>query len=195
MDGLRIEPVTGGNVGDLDDLFARGDPRTCQCTWMRFTNADYRVLDTAAKRAAHQEAVRAAEADGRAAGLIAYRDERVVGWVSFDDRTSFGRVVDSRLLRPADHRPAWSIVCFVVAPSERGRGLAGVLLDRAVDYAAEHGASLLEAYPVEHGPDSPAASLWHGTVSMFERSGFTTVDVRRHNRTSKPRPIMQRNLS
>lgn len=196
-DDLRIEPVTTANVDDLDELFARGDPRTCQCVWMRAANAEFRRLDTDAKRTRHHDAVAAAEGAGHAAGLIAYRGDRAVGWVSFDHRDAFERVTRSRLLKPADDpaatdAPVWSIVCFVVAASERGRGLAGRLLDRAVAYAADHGATLLEAYPVEPGPTSSSASLWHGTVSMFERAGFTTVDVRRHNRTSPPRPIMQR---
>jgi GNAT superfamily N-acetyltransferase len=194
-DDLRIVPATPANAADLDELFRHGDPRSCQCTWMRFTNAEYKHLDQAAKRAAHHEAIAEAEAAGRAAGLIAYRGERAVGWVSFDERDHYDRVVGSKLLQPIDDLPAWSIVCFVVAPGARRRGVANLLLDHAVAYAADHGATLLESYPVDPGPKSSAASLWRGTVSMFERAGFTTVDVRRSNRSTPPRPIMRRPLT
>jgi GNAT superfamily N-acetyltransferase len=194
-DDLRIVPATSANASDLDELFRHGDARSCQCAWMRFTNADYRRLDQAAKRAANHDAIADAEAAGRAAGLIAYVGDRAVGWVSFDERERYDRVMGSKLLRPADDVPAWSIVCFVVAAGSRRQGLADLLLDHAVRYAAEHGATLLESYPVEPGPKSSAATLWHGTVSMFERAGFTTVDVRRFNRATPPRPIMRRPLS
>jgi GNAT superfamily N-acetyltransferase len=193
-DDLRIVPATSANATDLDELFRHGDARSCQCTWMRFTNADYRHLDQAAKRAAHHEAIAAAETAGRAAGLIAYRGDRAVGWVSFDERDRFDRVVGSKLLEPADNVPAWSIVCFVVAADARRQGVANLLLDHAVAYAADHGAKLLESYPVEPGPKPSSASLWRGTVSMFERAGFTTVEVRRFNRSTPPRPIMRRPL-
>lgn len=192
MDELRIEPATAENASDLDELFARGDPRSCHCAWMRFPNSEYRHLDTAAKRAANHEAIATAEGEGRAAGLIAYRGDRAVGWVNFDERERYGRITGSALLRPSDEVPAWSIVCFVVAPGERGKGLAGELLDAAVEYAAAHGATVLEGYPVEAEPSKSSNSLWHGTVSMFERAGFTTVEVRRHNRATKPRPIVRR---
>jgi hypothetical protein len=50
------------------------------------------------------------------------------------------------------------------------------LLDAAVEYAAQHGARLLEAYPVDTGGRRlPAASAYKGTVEMFERAGFRVV--------------------
>ena len=68
----------------------------------------------------------------------------------------------------------WSIVCFVVGRRARGRGVAAALLDAAIDYARDHGATTLEAYPVEvpAGRRIPSANVYHGTLSMFERAGF-----------------------
>ena len=67
----------------------------------------------------------------------------------------------------------------------RGRGVAAALLDAAVAYAREHGATTLEAYPVDAGDGRiPAANAYHGTLGMFERAGFQVVERRQYNATS-----------
>ena len=90
--------------------------------------------------------------------------------------------------------PVWSIVCFVVGRRSRGRGVARALLAAGVDYAREHGASLLEAYPVDLGDaGAAAANLYPGTLPMFERAGFRVVARRQWNR-SAVHPIVRLDL-
>lgn len=198
IDPIRIEPVTLDNRDDLDELFARGDPRFCQCAYLRVTNAEWRKSTQASNRDVHRQAIADAVDAGRSAGLIAYDDRdgedgAPIGWVSFDPREQFPRLEQSKVLGPVDDKPVWSIVCFVIAARARRQGLAGRLLDAAVDYARDHGVRLLEAYPVATtGEKRSSSDLWHGTTSMFERAGFTTVEVRRHNKASPPRPIMRK---
>jgi GNAT superfamily N-acetyltransferase len=192
----RIEAVTPANAADLDVLFATGDPRSCQCAYVRLSNAAWSASTPAANRDVHRAAIAAAAADGRAAGLIAYDGDGPVGWVSFDRREAYGRLSSSKLLRPVDERPVWSVVCFVVAARARRGGLAGRLLDAAIAYAREHGVTRLEAYPVDTSTRAkrPSAELWRGTTTMFERARFTTVEVRRQSAAAPPRPIMRRTL-
>lgn len=199
IEHVHIEPVTVDNRDDLDELFAHGDARFCQCAYLRLTNADWRQSTPASNREVHRRAIAEAADAGRAAGLIAYDGSEpgarsAIGWVSFGDRAEFARLQASAVLRPIDDKPVWSIVCFVVAARARRQGLAGRLLDAAIDFARDHGARLLEAYPVDTstGRKRSSGDLYRGTVSMFERAGFTTVEVRRHNRTSAPRPIMRK---
>ena len=124
---------------------------------------------------------------------MAYRDGEPVGWVSVGPRDDYARLQHSKVLGPVDDKPVWSIVCFVVARAARGQGVARALLDAAVDYAREHGATLLEAYPVEtDGERVPAANAFKGTLGMFERAGFEVVERRRANSVSAPRPIVRR---
>ncbi len=196
--GLRIEPVSPDNAADLDALFATGDPRFCQCAFMRLSNAEWSASTPSDNRAVHHRSIAEAAADGRAAGLIAYRDGAPVGWVSFDQRQAYGRLTASRLLRPVDDKPVWSVVCFVVATAARREGVAEALLAATVDHARANGVRLLESYPVDTSTPGrsrrSAADLWRGTVPMFERAGFTTVDVRRQSASSPPRPIMRRTV-
>src|SRR5918997_1389614 len=97
---LRIVPITPARLGDLDTLFARGDPRTCQCAYLRLTHADYAHTSPAEHRDVHHRAVRRAARAKRAAGLIAYDDGAPVGWVSFGPREEFARIVASPVPQP-----------------------------------------------------------------------------------------------
>jgi GNAT superfamily N-acetyltransferase len=131
-----------------------------------------------------------------APGLVGYLDDRAVGWVSLAPREDYGRLTTSKVLRPVDDKPVWSIVCFVVSRHARRQGVGHTLLRAAIEYAHDHGATMLEAYPVsaERGR-VPAADAYHGTQSMFERAGFSVVEVRQWNATSPKRPIMRLDLS
>ena len=142
-----------------------------------------------------ERAVEEGKRRSRAPGLIAYRDGDAVGWVSFAPREEFDRLEHSTVLKRVDDRPVWSIVCFVVGRTARRQAIADALLLGAVDYARDHGATMLEAYPVETGGQRVAsANLYHGTLSMFERAGFRVVERRRAPGATTERPIVRRGL-
>lgn len=193
---LDVLPLTRDRLPDLAALFGQGgDPKRCWCSFFRLRNADVRMATPEANRAVLEEAVDVTTTKSRAPGLIAYRDGEPVGWVSVGPRDDYARLQHSRVLAPIDDRPVWSIVCFVVARSARRQGVARALLDAAIEYAAQHGATLLEAYPVDTDAGRvPAANAYKGTVGMFERAGFSVAARRQANRTSTPRPIVRRQL-
>jgi GNAT superfamily N-acetyltransferase len=191
---LDIQPLTPDRLPDLAALFGQGgDPKWCWCAFFRIRQVDFATATAHSNRAVLEGAVESTAAEGRAPGLIAYRDGQPVGWVSLGPREDYARLQHSRVLAPIDDRPVWSIVCFVVARRARKQGIANALLDAAVAYAAEHGATLLEAYPADtHGERIPSASAYRGTMSMFERAGFGVAATRRANRASPARPIVRR---
>jgi len=159
--------------------------------WFRKPNSNWSTSTPEENRAGLEELAAAALAPG----LVAYRVDRAVGWVSLAPRADYDRLSRARVLAPVDDKPVWSIVCFVVSRKARGQGVANELLNAAITFAREHGATTLEAYPVatERGRVS-AAGAFHGAQSMFERAGFTVVEVRRANATSPARPIMRLEL-
>jgi GNAT superfamily N-acetyltransferase len=192
---LRIVPVTAARLDDLDELFARGYPRTCQCAYLRLTHRDYAQTSPADRRSEHDKAIRRASRQGRAAGMIAYDEAGPVGWVSFSPREEYPRLVASRVLQPVDDQEVTSVVCFVIAPRARRQGVAAALLDAVIDYAAEHGIGLLEGYPVDHGTERRAgADLWQGPRRLFEAAGFTVVTTRQANAAAYPHLIMRRTV-
>ncbi len=196
MSDLEIHPLTAERFADAATLFGQGgDPKWCWCSYYRLRGVDFSSGSRASNRAVLEGAVRTTAAEGRAPGLLAYRDGTVVGWVSVGPREDYERLVHSKVLRPIDDRPAWSIVCFVVSRAARGAGVATALLEAAIDYARAHGATLVESYPIDtEGRRVSAAQAYKGTVGMFEREGFEVVTRRQFNRTTPVRPIMRRDL-
>jgi GNAT superfamily N-acetyltransferase len=191
---LEIQPLTPERLPDLAALFDQGgDPKYCWCAWYRVRGMDFATATAAGNRRVLEGAVEATRVEDREPGLVAYRDGVPVGWVSVGPRDDYARLQHSKVLGPVDDKPVWSVVCFVVARAARGQGIARALLDAAVDYARAHGATLLEAYPVEtDGERVPAADAFKGTLGMFERAGFEVVERRRANSVSAPRPIVRR---
>jgi hypothetical protein len=59
------------------------------------------------------------------------------------------------------------------------------LLAAAVCFARDHGAQVVEGYPVD-GPRKGSTDLYTGTMSQFTRAGFTEVA-----RRSPDRPIVR----
>lgn len=192
---LAIHPLTPARLSDLATLFGQGgDPKWCWCAYFRVRGMSWSNSTPRRNRAVLESAVkRGAATDGRAPGLVAYRDGEAVGWVGLAPRDEYERLAHSTVLAPLDERPVWSIVCFVVGRTARGKGVADALLAAAVDYARDHGATLLEAYPVDtSGGRVPSANAYHGTLSMFERAGFRVVARRQATPSSKARPIVRR---
>jgi ribosomal protein S18 acetylase RimI-like enzyme len=197
MPELTIVPLTAARVADLATLFDQGgDPKWCWCTYYRIRGRSWSNSTPADNRALLSELADREVADGAIApGLVAYGDGRVVGWVSLGPREDYERLAYSKVLAPIDDRPVWSIVCFVVGRRSRGKGIAGALLDAAIDHARASGATTLEAYPTDTDGDRvPAANLFKGTLSMFLRAGFRVVARRQANATSAPRPIVRLEL-
>ena len=188
-------PLAPDRLGDLGALFGQGgDPRWCWCSYHRGGSTEARRDDRIpTNRAVLEKATAASAADGRGPGLIAYRDGEAVGWVAMAPREELARLERSTVLRRVDDQPVWSITCFVVGKRHRGQGIAAALLEAAIAYAAEHGATLLEAYPFDsRGERIQAAYAYRGALSMFEQAGFEVVARRRFNRTSPEWSIVRR---
>jgi GNAT superfamily N-acetyltransferase len=128
--------------------------------------------------------------------VLAWLAGEPAGWAAVAPRAAYPRVLASRVLAAAggdDGDPGvWALTCFVVRASLRRRGVAGALLDGAVDLAREHGARVVEAYPVDVAAKAGASSseLYHGTLSMFAAAGFTEVA-----RSGTARPVVRLGLA
>jgi GNAT superfamily N-acetyltransferase len=187
--GLDIRPLTPDRFADLAALFEEGgDPKWCWCVYFRFRGRDW----TNATSRENREALEDLTHRDLAPGLVAYRDDRAVGWVSLAPREDYERLAYSKVLAPVDDTPVWSIVCFVVSRRVRGQGVAAALLDAAIEFARAHGATTLEAYPVDSGAGRvPAANAFGGPLAMFEKAGFTVVVRRQWSATTPVRPIVR----
>jgi GNAT superfamily N-acetyltransferase len=191
---MDIQPLTPDRIADLATLFDQGgDPKWCWCAYFRVRGRDWTNSTAAENREVLATAAAEGEGGDHAPGLVAYADGAVVGWVSVGPREDYERLAFSKVLAPLDDVPVWSIVCFVVGRRSRGQGVAAQLLAAAIDYARDHGATTLEAYPLDvpEGSRIPSANAYHGTLAMFEKAGFTVVERRQWNASSPVRPIVR----
>lgn len=167
---MRIEPLTAERWDDLVALFGpSGAYSGCWCTWWRLSSKEFDAVGAEARR----ERLRARAGQEPPPGLLAYgvNDPGAVGWVSVAPVEEFPRILRSRTIGPGDPTGVWSINCFFIGKAARGQGVATALLEAAVSFAEQHGATAVEAYPVDpEGRRAP--ELYTGTVDQFRRVGF-----------------------
>ena len=100
-------------------------------------------------------------------GLLAYQGGKVVGWCNAAPRALL-RALDSEPI--ANPHQVGTIVCFLVAPSARGRGVATALLSAACQHLREQGLVSVEANP--RLGTTEAAENHFGPLAMYLAAGF-----------------------
>ena len=128
-------------------------------------------------------------------GVLAYLDARPVAWCNIGPRSDIPRLVHSRLIRPVDDSPVWSIICLVVRSGHRKQGVTAPLIAGAIDYARSRGAPAVEAYPVEPEGRMDTTMAFVGTRSMFAKAGFEVVGTTGAVASGMPRIVMRRTLA
>jgi GNAT superfamily N-acetyltransferase len=195
MPDIEIVPATAALWPALADLFsAGGDPKWCWCQYWRKPGSNWSNTTPDDNR---RDLRALLDATSLAPGLVALEDGRAIGWVGLGPREAFPRLARSRTLPQLPGEAVWSVNCFVVARAARRRGVAVALLRAAVDYAEEHGAKIVEGYPVDtSGGRIPSASVYTGTTGMFERAGFEEAAPTTSTAASgAPRVVMRRTPS
>lgn len=183
-DNLIVYPVTPDRWEDLENLFgSRGACGGCWCMYWRLSRKEFETGKGEGNRTALKALVGACQLPG----LIAYLDGKPVGWCSVGPRDVFPTLNRSKVLKPVDDNPVWSVVCFYISKENRLQGLTVKLLQEAVNFAAGQGASIVEGYPVvPRSRNAAAAFLYPGTYSAFQKAGFSEA-IRR----SETRPVMR----
>ncbi len=193
VEGVEMLPLSTARWPMLVDLFGtRGDPATCWCQWFRRESAGFRASTPVELRAALEREAGAPVPSG----VLAVKDSRAIGWVAASPRVGHDRLTRGPGLRAVsgadiDDPAVWSVTCFVVRVGHRRQGLSHHLLHAAVDLARDHGARVVEGYPIElaAGRRRSSAELYHGVASVFGAAGFLEV-----GRTSLTRPVVRLTL-
>lgn len=180
---LSIKPIKRNLWTDFEELF--GPNGACAGCWCMFWKLRGKAYDEAKgweTRQMHKSIVDA----GVVTGLLAYWRGDVVGWIAVEPREAYPKLAHSRVLKPVDGKPVWSVTCFFVAKQARRQGITVELLRAAVDYVRQQGGKIVEGYPVETDADVPAPFVYTGTASAFLQAGFKEVA-----RRSPTRPIFR----
>jgi GNAT superfamily N-acetyltransferase len=113
--------------------------------WWRLKRSEFERQ----KSQGNKKALKKIVASGQVPGILAYAEGEPIGWCSLAPREDYAALERSRVLKRVDDEPVWSVVCFFIARPFRRQGVMAQLLATAVEYAREHGAKIVEGYPVE----------------------------------------------
>lgn len=186
---FATHPVTPDRV---DDFVAVVNPnrRVSHCWCLSHRLAAQEI----AQHASREAAFRALCGRTDPPGVLGYEDGEPVGWCSIGPRSENTRLRNSRVIRPLDDVPVWSVICIVIRGGHRRRGHTTPLINGAVEYAAARGAPVVESYPVDPGPGRIDLTMaFVGTRSMFERAGFEVAGRTDATASGLPRLVMRRN--
>ena len=126
-----------------------------------------------AHRAARAERIRS----GQAHGLLALVEGRVVGWCNAQTRSRFLNMRRYATVVDDPKEPVGSIMCFLVAPGHRGKGVGTALLKAACDKFRRDNLHVAEGYPttnpVKRAREIPwAEENYKGSLGMYLKAGF-----------------------
>lgn len=122
----------------------------------------------------HRELKEARVREGQAHAALVYDGPAAVGWCQFGSPEELPRIKHRKQYEAEFARePDWRITCFFVDKDYRGKGVASLALQGALDEIARLGGGVVESYPQETAGKKTAPGFIHNaTLSIFERLGF-----------------------
>ncbi len=180
---FRVVPANRAGCDDLQSLFGtRGPAARCQCQRYKLARKESFAGFPAAERAwrLRQQTDCGHPESDTTSGLVAYLDDRPVGWCAVEPRPAFtGLVRNARV--PWDGRDedredttVWAVTCLFARAGYRRSGISRLLAATAVGFARERGARALEAYPMTTTM-ALSEELHVGTVGTFAAAGLREV--------------------
>lgn len=141
----------------------------CYCLFNQYSGAEGEWMGRAA--AQNRSDVIALIRAGKMKGYLAYIDGNVAGWCNANDRSAYTTVPQADAMEGRQARKCCSIVCFIVAPAFRRKGVSRELLRRVCTDSAALGYDFVEAYP--RGEAETCAQNYHGHLNLYLSEGFS----------------------
>jgi len=179
-----FEPLTTDTWPSFEKLFGpKGACAGCWCMTWRLQKSEYEKL----KGDGNKKAIKKLASKNEPIGILAFIDDEPAGWCAVAPREKYVRLETSRVLKPIDDTPVWSVSCFFIAKPFRRQGLSVKLLKATLAYAKKQGAKIVEGYPLEPKDGKmPDVFAWTGILSSFIAAGF-----KEEKRNSPARPIVR----
>jgi ribosomal protein S18 acetylase RimI-like enzyme len=168
---LDIRPLTPELRNDylyfFDNIAFADHPEWSQCYCLAFHfEPAWDAVDADKENPWRERAVRFVR-EGKIQGYLAYSDGKTVGWCNANDKKNYAALesnVKPEIWGENEDKKIKSIVCFLVAPDMRGRGIATKLLDHVCVDAEADGYDFIESYPPAGKSDMYTAH--HGTIAL-----------------------------
>ncbi len=114
----------------------------------------------------NRKAVSKLISENKMRGYLAFDGDIPVGWCNANDRKNYQALKEN----DGYEDNICSIVCFLISPQYRGKGIAGKLLDEVCSDYNQKGYSYIEVYP-RKGTQS-CEKHYHGPLSLYEKRDF-----------------------
>ncbi len=141
----------------------------CYCRFYHFkgSNKEWEKQSKEENRKASTELIRSGEMHG----FLAYSENKPVGWCNINSRENFAKTLYENDSPDSQEKKIAGIVCFLIAHTNRRRGIARELLRYAISYYKDKDYDIIESYP-RTGELSDAHS-YRGPISLYKSEGFT----------------------
>jgi ribosomal protein S18 acetylase RimI-like enzyme len=171
---VRIVPLEAARLEDWLHLFDRvafsDNPEWagCYCLFYHLPAEEWEKRSGTQNREEAAGLIR----EGGLSGFLAYESGKPVGWCNANRKDRYALLAGSpQLWDPQeDGSRTLAVVCFVVAPGLRRRGIARSLLEEACAAARADGLERVEAYPRKKA--RTAAQHYHGPMELYRGQGF-----------------------
>jgi ribosomal protein S18 acetylase RimI-like enzyme len=149
----------------------------CYCTGFHFDDKDIerihneKKLNGTEKTGMRDEAISLIN-DKTINGYFAYQNDKVVGWCNINKKDKYKRIMHRKeLCENMDNDNIKSIVCFLIAPHMRGKGVATKILAKICEDSKNDGTKYIESYPSKNGNN--CFEEFPGPIKLYEKNGFT----------------------
>ncbi len=188
IDGYQIEPLTPDRFDDFVAVIGKGGIGGCWCMyWTCPTSSAWGEGCKGGSAAPNRQAFLDQVEAGPPPGLLAYDDGDPVAWCRVMPRESLPGLANSRYFKTdLDITGVWSLACFVVRRSHRGKGLTAVLTKAALEFVRDQGGRIVESYPWDTDVTKADSVVYTGLASTFARLGFEVVQ-----RRAEHKPMMR----
>ena len=172
---FQIKAVNSENVEDFLSFFDglsfddHPDWKICYCYSFHFTGTAEEWYIPGRNREMAAELIK----KGHMRGYLAYSDGVPVGWCNANDKDNYERFSILPEIPDSAGKKVCSVVCFVINPEFRGKGIATSLLTRVCKDYEQTGYDYIEAYPAND--DRKPSDHWKGPPSMYKKQSFINV--------------------
>ena len=170
---LSIKPLTPASLQDYLSFFEsitfaeNPDWSVCYCFSYHFTGTKEQW-----NRERNRSSVVKYVNEGKMTGYLAYLNDKPIGWCNVNNRLNYQRLLKYYNLIDNPNDKVCSIVCFLIHPDFRRRGVAKQLLQKICDDYSRKDYDYIEAYPGKG--ELSSEKHYKGPMELYNKFGFET---------------------
>lgn len=170
---IIIRPLTSDLMEDFlhffDNIGFVNNPDWAGCYCQFYHTEGSRKKWAKRSKEQNRNSSKALITSGKMKGFLAYLDGKPIGWCNANSKDNYSYVLFED--EANNEKKVAAVVCFLIAPSIRNKGIARLLLKKACEYYKDKKYDYIESYPVKK--DKSDTHNYHGPYSLFISEGFS----------------------